>query len=229
MIAMSYVKMSSCPSVPTSRVEIPLSDTQQAELSVDEEDSRWKVDADVCAFVITPLFFSFVFLPLHILLINLSIFLSLSTQNLLPSAILPVVPVLFHFSLCYSLWCSFMSLSFCFLLLSVHLSFILACSIPLPITSSLALSLFSFCLTVSSFLPGLNHRAWWPWEWPGPGPQEQDLLQVRPPEEGGQRPSAPWRWRLPGGLEECCGLCRQSLCQGALSQWSLHRTSWSTR
>lgn len=55
MIAASYVEVSSCPSVPTSRVEIPLSDTQQAELSVEEEDRRWKVQADV--------FFLFFFSP----------------------------------------------------------------------------------------------------------------------------------------------------------------------
>lgn len=48
MIAASYVKMSSCPCVPTSRVEIPPPDTQQAELSVEEEERRWKVQADVC-------------------------------------------------------------------------------------------------------------------------------------------------------------------------------------
>lgn len=52
MIAASYAKMSSCPSVPTSRVEIPPSDTQQAKLSVEEEDSRWKVPADVCVHVL---------------------------------------------------------------------------------------------------------------------------------------------------------------------------------
>lgn len=48
MIALSYVKMSSCPSVPSSRGETPSSDTQQAELSVEGEDSRWKVQADIC-------------------------------------------------------------------------------------------------------------------------------------------------------------------------------------
>lgn len=47
MIAVSYVKMSSCPSVPTSRVEIPPSGTQQAEPSAEEEESVWKVQADV--------------------------------------------------------------------------------------------------------------------------------------------------------------------------------------
>lgn len=160
MIAMSYVKMSSCPSVPTSRVEIPLTDTQQAELSVDEEDSRWKVDVDVCSssFVITPLFFCFSFSSHPF---NESLDFSLPFHTKSPAFCHPLCcSRRFHFSLSYCLWCSFMSLSFCFLLLSAHLSFILACSIPLPITSSLALSLFSFCLTVSSFLPGLNHRAW---------------------------------------------------------------------
>lgn len=37
MIAAYYVKMSSCPCVPLSLTEIPLSDTQQAELRVEQE------------------------------------------------------------------------------------------------------------------------------------------------------------------------------------------------
>lgn len=67
MIALSYVKMSSCPAVPTSRAEAPSSDTQQAELSVEGEDSRWKVQTDVCFPVFLcphPVFCFFVFLSL---------------------------------------------------------------------------------------------------------------------------------------------------------------------
>lgn len=93
-----------------------------------------------------------------------------------------------------------------FLLSIPHLSwyFLLFSHYPLSL-------LFLLFLMPSLSLAGLNHRAWWPWERPGLGPQEQDLIQVRPPEEGGQRPPAPWRWRLPGGLEERCGLGRQGL------------------
>lgn len=71
MIAMSYVKMSSCPRVPTSRVDIPPSDTQQATLSVEVEDRWWKVQADVCVSVFLcpisqfPLYLLFFFLLLH--------------------------------------------------------------------------------------------------------------------------------------------------------------------
>uniref|UniRef100_A0A3B3XUA4 F-actin-capping protein subunit alpha n=1 Tax=Poecilia mexicana TaxID=48701 RepID=A0A3B3XUA4_9TELE len=49
MVAEYYVKMSSCPCVPLSPYEIPLSDTQQAELRV-ELEGTWKVQADVCVF-----------------------------------------------------------------------------------------------------------------------------------------------------------------------------------
>lgn len=52
MIALPYAKMSSCPSVPTLWVEIPLSVTQQAQLSVRGQDGRWKVESDVCFLVL---------------------------------------------------------------------------------------------------------------------------------------------------------------------------------
>lgn len=48
MIAPSYAKMSSCPSVSTSWGKTPSSDTQQADLTIKGEDSRWKIQADVC-------------------------------------------------------------------------------------------------------------------------------------------------------------------------------------
>lgn len=188
MIALSYVKMSSCPSVPTSRAETPSSDTQQAELSVEGEDGRWKVQTDVCFPV---------FLCPHPVFCFLFFCLSFSHDFSLPfhKTFVPFLcPSVFHPGLLYSIFLSFLTLS------------------------------LSPSFSLSSFRSGLNHRAWWPWERPGPGPQEQDLLQVRSPEEGGQRPPTPWRRQLPGGLEERCGLCRQSLRQGALSQWSLHRT-----
>lgn len=182
MIALSYVKMSSCPSVPTSRPGTPSSDTQQAELIVVEEGSRWKVQADVCVPVFLSAVFFFAFFPLTAFcLFNLDFLL---------------VALVFFYISCLS--CLFM---FC--------------------SSASSSSLPSFC-------PGLNHRAWWPWERPGPGPQEQDLLPVWSPEEGGQRPSSPWGRELPGGMEECRGLCRQNLRQGTLSQRSLHRTSLPT-
>lgn len=209
------------------------------------EDSTWKVQADVCVPVFLcphPPFLYSLFLCFSvsqcILLINLLIFLSPFPQTLLPSVMWSCCSCLSHFPffLCYSFY--LFTLSFC---LSVFLSGLLYSIFPslfllIPLLSHFHslphLSPFSFFLsiflTLSSFLPGLNHRAWWPWERPGPGPQEQDLLQVRPPEEGGQRPAAPWRRRLTGGLEERCGLCRQGLRQGALSQWSLHRTSQPT-
>lgn len=48
MIALSYVKMSSCPSVPICWAEIPLSGAQLTELSVEVKGRRWKVQADAC-------------------------------------------------------------------------------------------------------------------------------------------------------------------------------------
>lgn len=171
------------------------------ELSVEVEDKWWKVQADVCL----------PFSPISLCQCLLSLILAFGPSLFfLPLYLLSIMPMSWFTSACPS-----------FFLSGFHYSFL-----PSP-------SLFShssywrllFFLLPSLSLPGLNHRTWWPWEWPSLGPQEQDLLQIRSPEEGGQRPPAPWRGQLPGGLEERCGLGCQGLREGALPQRSLHRTS----
>ncbi len=161
MIAVSYVKMSSCPPVPTSRVEIPQSDTQQAEISVEVEDSRWKVQADVCVPVflcphppfLNLLFFSF---SQCILLINLLIFfLSLSTKS---PAVCHLVLLFLSFPLPFLFVLLFLLVHSFFL--PVCLSFWLALfhfSIPLsPDTSSLTLSPSPQSLLFPSFFPSFS-------------------------------------------------------------------------
>lgn len=72
-------------------------------------------------------------------------------------------------------------------------------------------------------LAGPDNGARGPGQRPLLGPSQQDLLQVRPPEEGGQRPPAP---RGGGGAETVEGRLRlgpEGLRQGTLLQRSLHR------
>lgn len=144
-IAWSYVKMSSCPSVPILRVEIPCLIPSRL------RDRRWKVQTDVC--------FPLYFCPL-ICLVGLFHFLhhfnlhlhSSCNQNFTKSPVF-----------CFLL---FLPSTTCFL--SIFTSFYICFSVFVSCLRGIrCLFLFVFqCLpflplsSCPSSFPGLNHRAW---------------------------------------------------------------------
>lgn len=105
MIAASYVKMSSCPSVPISPSEIPQSDTQQAELSVEVADCRWKVQADPFGFLSS--FFLFLFCLFAHCIFLICLYFATKFPVLILSVVFHIYCHFCFYRFYYSSWSSF--------------------------------------------------------------------------------------------------------------------------